>query len=131
MEVKQPMITEKKQPEEKGKTMHNIDLLARCSKRYCEVLPDDIIMAECMVEELFGRVLSEFFEVVLIGDVSLSFWPAFDTQSSPIAVSLRAQGCDPLSQQGSDYLGSTIEEQLAGALSELFGSFCVERFSMN
>ncbi len=125
------MITEKKQPGEKGKTMHDIDLLARCSKRYCEVLPDDIIMAECMVEELFGRVLCKFFDVVLIGDVSLSFWPTSGTQPSPIAVSLRAQGYDPLSRQNSNYLEIAIAEQLSGALSELFGSFNVEHFAMN
>lgn len=111
--------------------MHDIDLLARCSKRYCEVLPDDIIMAECMVEELFGRVLCKFFDVVLIGDVSLSFWPTSGTQPSPIAVSLRAQGYDPLSRQNSNYLEIAIAEQLSGALSELFGSFNVEHFAMN
>lgn len=125
------MITESKQPEKKGKAMHDIDLLARCSKHYCEVLPDDISMAECMVEDLFGRVLSQFFEVVLIGSVSLSFGSARDTQSSPLAITLRAQGYDPLSAQNCDYLGYAIQEQLSGALSELFGSFCVERFSMD
>jgi hypothetical protein len=125
------MITEKKQPEKKGKAMHDIDLLARCSRHYCEVLPDDIGIAECLVEDLFGRVLSQFFEVVLIGDVSLSFAPARDAQASPIAITLRAQGYDPLFVQNGDYLSDAIQEQLSGALSELLGSFCVERFSMS
>jgi hypothetical protein len=114
----------------KEKTMHDIAIRVRCSNRYCEVLPDDVPMAECAVEELLSRVLLTFFEVVLVRDVSLMFWSASNDQESSIAISLQAEGYDPLPDLGLDYLDCAIVEQVSHALAELFGSLHVERFAM-
>jgi hypothetical protein len=110
--------------------MHDIAIRIRCSSRYCEVLSDDVPMAECAVEELLSRVLLTFFEVVLVRDVSLMFWPASDDQEASIAISLQAEGYDPLPDLGLDYLDCAIVEQVSHALTELFGSLHVERFAM-
>ena len=110
--------------------MHDIAMQIRCSNRYCEVLPDDVTMAECAVEELLSRVLLTFFEVVCVKDVSLTFWPASADQASSITISLQAQGYDPLPSLTLDYLDCAIVEQVSRALVELFGSLNVERFAM-
>lgn len=110
--------------------MHNrdqcsIDLLVHCARRYCEVLTDDVIMAECVVEDLFARVLATLFEVVCIEDVSVAF-PAHHAE--PITISLRAQGLEP--SPALEHLDCTIEEKLTCALAELFDSLNVERFAV-
>lgn len=102
-----------------------IDLLVRCSKRYCEVLPEDVTMAECVVEELSYRVLATFFDVVFIDNVTVTFPPDRD---APITISLQAQGFDPLLVL--EHLDCTIEEKLSCALVELFDSLNVERFAL-
>ena len=122
----------KKQPDLKRKeeAMHNrdqysIDLLVRCPRRYCEVLSDDVIMAECVVEDLFAQVLATLFEVVCINDVSVAF-PA--NHAEPITISLRAQGFEPA--PALEHPDCTIEEKLTCALAELFDSLNVERFAL-
>lgn len=110
--------------------MHDIDVRIRCPNRYCEVLPENVILAECLLEELLYRVLATFFEVVFIGDVALAFWPASIGQSSSITIGLRAQGYSLLSPLSLDVLDRAIRERLLGALVELFGSLRVERFAL-
>lgn len=110
--------------------MHDIDVRIRCLNRYCEVLPEHVTLAECLLEELLSRVLTAFFEVVLIGDVTLAFWPASLGQTSSITLGLRAQGYNLLSPQSLDALDHAIRERLLAALVELFGSLRVERFAV-
>jgi hypothetical protein len=105
--------------------MHSIDFRIRCSDRCCEVLPDDTTLAECVVEELFYRVLSTFFDVVIIDEVSITFPP----QDSTITLLLRAQGYDPFPLPALANLDCMIEDRLSCALVELFGSLHVESFA--
>lgn len=110
--------------------MHEIDVRVRCSSRYCEVLPENAILGECVLEELLYRVLAPFFGVVLIEDVALAFWPAGDNHMPAMTISLRAQGHDLLSERSLDYLSWTIKKRLIQALAELFGSPHMERFTV-
>ncbi len=108
--------------------MHEIDVRVRCSSRHCEVLPENAILGECILEELLYRVLTPFFEVVFIEDVTLAFWPAAWGQSPAMTVSLRAQGHELLSARSLDYLAWIIKKRLTQALAELFSSPYLERF---
>lgn len=110
--------------------MHDIDVRIRCPNRYCEVLPEDVTLAEFLLEELFYRVLAAFFDVVCIEDVTLALWPASLGQSASITIVLRAQGYDLLPPLPAGNLGHAIEERLLQALVELFGSLSVERFAL-
>lgn len=110
--------------------MHDIDFRVRCADRCCEVLPDEPILAECIVEELLCRVLSTLFEVVLVDDVSLTFPPASAHQDSTIMLALHAQGCNPFPLPTLANLDCMIEDRLSCALVELFGSLHVERFAV-
>jgi len=106
---------------------HDIDVRVRCSNRYCEIVPENAILGECVLEELLYRVLDPFFEVIFIEEVTMAFWPAINGQVPATTISLRAQGHDLLSARSLDHLNLTIKERLVQALTELFGSPYVER----
>lgn len=108
--------------------MHDIAMLIQCPDSGCEVLAEDLVMAECMVEELVSQVLSTLFQVVLIEHVSLTFSPGSANQQALITLSLHALGCESLPTMA--LLAYTIEERLSCALVELFGSLNVERFAV-
>lgn len=107
--------------------MHEIDFCVRCPDRCCEMLPDNPVLAECIVEDLLCRELSTLFEVVLVDDVSISFPSARSSRDEPITLTLRAQGCDPFPLPALTNLDCVIEGRLSCALVELFGSLNVER----
>jgi hypothetical protein len=110
--------------------MHEIDVRVRCPGRYCEILPENAILGECVLEELLYRVLAPFFAVVFIEDVTLTFWPASEEQPPAITISLSAQGHELLSTRSLDYLAWTIKGRLTQALAELVGSPYMERFAV-
>jgi hypothetical protein len=114
-------------PKRKEKAMHEIDVRVRCSNRYCELVPENAIMGECVLEELLYRVLAPFFDVIFIEDVTLAFWPTASGQVPATTIALRAQGHDLLSSPSLDHLTWTIKERLTQALTELLGSPYVER----
>lgn len=99
-----------------------IDMLINCPKGHCEVMPNDVSSTECLVEELSAQVLTTFFDTVLIDDVSVKFTAR---DEAPIAITLRAQGIEPL-YTGKN-LDITIEEKLTCALAEIFSALHVER----
>lgn len=107
--------------------MHEIDVRVRCSTRYCELIPENALLGECVLEELLYRVLAPFFDVIFIEDVTLAFWPAVGGQPPATSIALRAQGHDLLSPRSLEHLTWTIKEHLTRALTELFGSPYVER----
>lgn len=105
----------------------SIDVLFQSPDRFCEVWSGDIPTGECAVEEMASLALLTIFDTVLIEDVSVTFPPAHARPDSPIAIAIRAQGCDPLPMVDLAHLDCAIEDRLACAMVELFGSLNVER----
>ncbi len=110
--------------------MHDIAMTVQCPDRWCEILPNDLTIAEYLVEELVAHVLSTLFQVVLIEDISLISLPVPVHQGALITLSLHALGGDPLPPVVRDLFDCTIEERLSCALVEIFGSLHVERFAV-
>jgi hypothetical protein len=113
--------------EKKQEAVSEIEVLFRCENRFCEVSSENVSMAESAVEELAAQALSTIFETVLVGMVSVTFPPAHASADSPIVISLRAQGINPLPSVDLTPLDCAIEDRLACALVELFGLLNVEQ----
>ncbi|HEU5378124.1 MAG TPA: hypothetical protein VFV38_22095 [Ktedonobacteraceae bacterium] len=110
--------------------MQDIAMLIRCPDRCCELLSDDLVTAECVVENLISQVLSTFFQVVLIEDISLIVPAISSEHEALLTLSLHALGCDPLPPVDHNRLNYALEERLSCALVELFGPLKVEHFSV-
>lgn len=103
-------------------SQYDIDLLFNCYQGYCELVPEDVNMAEFIVEEVSAQALVGLFDTVCMGDVRIMF-PA--ESEAPIVIGVRAQGIEPLSN-ASD-MDLLVEDRLTCALLELFEQLDVER----
>jgi hypothetical protein len=116
------------QSKEKGQgIMSEIDIILRCTDRFCEVTADNITEAECAVEEMTSLALLEIFEHVLVEDVTVRFSPSSVWQEAEIMLAIHAQGIQPLPSIDVATLDCTIEDRLLCVLIELFGTLNVER----
>ena len=103
-----------------------INVLFYCTNHLCEVPFDNVVVAECAVEELASMALHTLFEHVLVDNVSITLPSLLARADASITISIRAQGYSPLPLMDSLPLDCAIEDRLVCALLEFFGTLDVE-----
>ncbi|HLI09682.1 MAG TPA: hypothetical protein VKV40_24180 [Ktedonobacteraceae bacterium] len=100
----------------------------------CLELPlDDVDRAEAVIEDLVGHILLEFFEEILVDDVSIISCGE-GTQEQGHLIFIRAR-CTIKSasfqKHDDDFLALTLEGCVSCALAELLGEVDVEQVSID
>jgi hypothetical protein len=106
---------------------NEINVLFHCIDRFCEVPLDDSIAAENVVEPLVRLTLRNIFMSINNLNVSITLPSGPVSADAPVAISIHAQGSGPLLPINSHFLDCAVEDRLACALLELFGTLDVKR----
>lgn len=113
-----PLLQENERKELYNRNGYGINLCITAPADRTEVILSATDVVESVVESLISLILLDFFEKVIIDEVSVTYPTEHEI---PVTMALRAQGIEPLRK--ADNLDILVEERITSALSELFGSF--------
>ncbi len=106
--------------------MNEIKLIFQCPNNCCEVLAEEPDSTRSFVKDLSLQALYTLFEVVHLGQVSVTFPLNHADREAPIIISIHAH-CDrlllPIDPANLD---CAVEGHVAGALIEIFGTLDVD-----
>jgi hypothetical protein len=133
--VKGPLLATKRTAMEpaKGLTMRIVQICMRCAEKSMELILEDVDRAEVEIEHLISHILLEFFEEILVDEVSITSYGE-GTQEKGYLIFIRTR-CTIKSasfqEHDDDFLALTLEGCVSYALAELLGEVDVEQVSIN
>ncbi len=119
---------------ERGKTMLLIQIEAQCVGKFFEVLPGAIEDTEFTIEDLVGQLLLEYFEEVIVDDVTITFSHCSLAGQYHCSIHVQVHCLEKSSAPSPDELGRTeliVERKVRSALAELFGAVQVKRVAIS
>ena len=115
--------------------MCHIQINARCYGKFGEVFPGEKEPAELFLEDVVGCLLLDFFEGVLMKDVTITFAPTPDMeQLQYCAISIEANGNLLPQVSGMRNVESTelaLESKISSAFTELFEIVDIEQVTIS
>lgn len=110
--------------------MHKLHMSMRCYERFVEMFPENVAEAEVMIEHLLSHILLEFFEAIVIDEVSITL-PSDGEQEASVVI--RAQ-CESMSAPflacDEEFLELSLEGSISCALVELLGTVGVDELTI-
>jgi hypothetical protein len=115
--------------------MRHIQINARCYGKFGELFPGEKEAAELFLEDFVGCLLLDFFEIVLIEDVTTTFAPTPDMEHLQYcAISFEAYGNLLPLVSGIRNVESTelaLESKISSAFMELFEIVHMEQVTIS
>ncbi|HZS74975.1 MAG TPA: hypothetical protein VFA41_00045 [Ktedonobacteraceae bacterium] len=112
--------------------MRIVQICLRCAEQRMEVTLEDADRSEITIEHLVSHVLLEFFEEILIDEVSLIPSSRHGTQGNLLFIRARYTLMTPpfrICEQ--DFIELKLEGAVSCPLAELLGEVDVEQVSVN
>lgn len=110
--------------------MYVFDMYLECPDRFSEVLREELDAAELTVEHLVSQILLNFFDTVLLEDMSIHLSSGRLGRREQCFIHIYAQCLDlslPSAEINLDEIELVLENNISCVLIELFGAVNVEK----